>query len=187
MGSTPDRVHHPVRIETERLVLDAHVADDFESLAAMWADPDVVKHIGGRPASAQESWMRLLRYRGLWPVLGYGYWAVRDKRNGRFAGDVGFADFRREIEPPITGVPEAGWVFAVWAQGHGFAGEALGAALAWLDSTVSIDCSVCLIAPDNKPSIRLAERNGFLEAKTVSFAGERTLLLSRRRRCTVAE
>jgi RimJ/RimL family protein N-acetyltransferase len=181
MSSAPDPVDHPIRIETERLVLDAHNADDFEALAALWADSEVVRYIGGHPSSAQESWMRLLRYRGLWPLLGYGYWAVREKSSGRFIGDLGFADFRREIEPPIIGVPEAGWVFAVWAQGRGFAGEALGAALDWLDSRPSIQRCVCLIAPDNKASIRLAQRHGFLKTNSISFKGEDTLVLSRQR------
>jgi len=172
----------PVRIETERLILDAHTIQDFEPLAAMWADPEVVRHITGRPSSAQDSWMRLLRYRGLWPLLGYGYWAVREKSSGRFVGDIGFADFHRLIEPSIAGIPEGGWVFAAWAHGRGFAGEALSAALAWLDAAVPVARSVCLISPENELSIRLAERNGYRNALTISFSGEATLLLSRPRR-----
>jgi RimJ/RimL family protein N-acetyltransferase len=171
----------PVRIETERLILDAHTIDDFEALAAMWAEAEVVRHITGRPSTLQESWMRLLRYGGLWPLLGYGFWAVREKQTGRFVGDVGFADFHRQIEPPITGAPEAGWVLATWAHGRGFATEALGAALSWLDGQTSIERSVCLIAPENRVSIRLAERSGYLQPTTVRFAGEDTLLLSRPR------
>lgn len=169
----------PVRIETERLILDAHTIDDFEALAAMWGDPVVVRHITGRPSTAQESWMRLLRYGGLWPLLGYGYWAVREKSSGRFVGDIGFADFHRQIEPPITGIPEAGWVLASWAHGRGFASEALGAALGWLDGRPSIDRSVCLISPDNTVSIRLAARHAYSMATTISFAGEDTLLFTR--------
>jgi len=171
----------PVRIETERLILDAHTIDDFEPLAAMWAEPEVVKFISGRPSTAQESWMRLLRYGGLWPLLGYGFWAVREKSSGRFVGDLGFADFHRQIEPPITGVPEAGWVLATWAHGHGFANEALGAALSWLDARTSIDRSVCLISPDNRVSIRLAERHGYLMSARIAFQGEDTLLFTRPR------
>jgi RimJ/RimL family protein N-acetyltransferase len=174
-------VGQPVRIETERLILDAHTVDDFEALAAMWAEPEVVKFISGRPSTRQESWMRLLRYGGLWSLLGYGYWAVREKSSGRFLGDIGFADFHRQIEPPITGVPEGGWVFSARAHGRGFASEALTAALAWLDGNVPIARSVCLISPANIPSIRLAERSGYVKSATVSFAGEDTLLYERSR------
>jgi len=171
----------PVRIETERLILDAHTIDDFEPLAAMWADPEVVRHISGRPSTAQESWMRLLRYRGLWPLLGYGFWAVREKQSGRFVGDIGFADFHRPIEPPITGMPEAGWVLAAWAHGRGYATEALGAALRWLDGRAWFDRSVCLISPENQASIRLAERHGYSPSMTIRFDGEDSLLFTRSR------
>ena len=57
-------------LETPRLALRAHRRDDFAACAAMWADPEVVRHIGGRTFSAEESWSRLLRYGGLWTLLG---------------------------------------------------------------------------------------------------------------------
>jgi len=167
----------PVRIETERLVLRGHTIEDFEPLAEMWADPEVVKYIGGRASNRQDSWMRLLRYRGLWPVLGYGYWAVEEKSSGRFAGDLGFADFHRETTPSIAGIPEAGWAFAAWAHGRGFATEALRAGLAWLDH--GHRRSVCLVAPENGSSIRVAEKCGFVVAQSMRFRDEETLLMAR--------
>ena len=93
----------PVRIETARLVLDRHCLADFEDLAAMWAEPEVQRFV---PVGADRSgsWMRLLRYGGFWPMFGYGYWAVRHKESGRYAGDVGFGQLFREIEPSIDGL-----------------------------------------------------------------------------------
>jgi RimJ/RimL family protein N-acetyltransferase len=176
----------PPRIETPRLILDGHRVEDFEPLAEMWADPAVVRHIGGRPFSRGESWMRLPRYRGLWPLLGYGYWAIREKQTGRFVGDLGFADFHREIEPSIRGVPEAGWVLASWAHGRGFASEALRAALPWLDAKPGIERSVCLIDPANGPSLRLAAKHGFRPWRTTRFRDEETALLVRTRPGTLS-
>jgi RimJ/RimL family protein N-acetyltransferase len=170
----------PARIETSRLILDRHRVADFGPLAAMWADPEIVRHIGGQPFSRQDSWMRLLRYRGLWPLLGYGYWAIREKGTDRFVGDLGFADFRREIEPPIIGLPEAGWVLASWAHGRGFATEALAAALAWLDTKPEIERSVCLIDPANTASLRVASKNGFRPFQTIRFRDHATAMLVRR-------
>jgi RimJ/RimL family protein N-acetyltransferase len=173
-----------VRLETARLLLDGHGVEDFEPLAAMWADPQVAKYIGGRPSTAQESWLRLLRYGGLWPLLGYGYWAVREKLSGRYIGDLGFADFHRECEPSISGVPEAGWAIATWAQGRGYAREALGAAVAWLDAERQFERSCCLIAPANTVSVHLAERQGFVNTAGIQFKGEATLLFYRPKKST---
>jgi RimJ/RimL family protein N-acetyltransferase len=174
-------VTEPVRIETERLVLDGHGVSDFEALCALWADPLVVRHIGGTPSTRTESWARLLRYRGGWALRGFGFWAMREKAGGRFVGDIGFKDSCREIEPSIFGLPEAGWVVAPCAQGKGYASEALAAALGWLDRQSEHPLSVCLIAPQNAVSIRLASRHGYGQATTVLFEGEATLLLRRHR------
>jgi RimJ/RimL family protein N-acetyltransferase len=168
----------PVRIETQRLVLDAHTLDDFEPMVAVRTDLEVVQYLGG-PNTREECWMRLLRYRGLWPLLGYGFWAVREKSSGRYAGEIGFADYHRAVEPSIRRVPEAGWVLASWANGQGFASEGLAAALAWLDGATEHRRSVCLINPANAASIRVAEKAGFGRAQTVRFRDWDTLLLER--------
>jgi RimJ/RimL family protein N-acetyltransferase len=165
-------------IETARLVLRAHRVADFEDLALMWADPAVLQFIGGVGSERRDSWMRLLRYGGCWPLFGYGYWAVRDKASGRYAGDVGFAQLFREIEPSIDGLPEGGWVFSPWAHGQGLASEALAAALGWLDAQGHAR-SVCLIDPGNAASLRLAGRHGYGEAQSVRFRDADNVLLTR--------
>ncbi|MFD2781149.1 GNAT family N-acetyltransferase [Novosphingobium pokkalii] len=45
--------------------------------------------------------------------------------------------------------------------GKGYASEALAAALAWLDRTMKPPSSVCIIAPDNVASLKMAERSGY--------------------------
>ncbi len=147
----------------------------------MWADPEVAVRIGGAPSSPEQAWQRMLRYRGLWALLGYGYWAVREAATGRYVGDVGFADFHRAIEPSIIGLPEAGWVLAGWAHGQGFATEALAATLDWLDRGQVHDKAVCLIADDNRASFRVAEKGGFRPTCAVTKGFESTTLLTRDR------
>ena len=63
-------------LETERLILRAHRLDDFPAFAAMWAEPLTVRYISGKPSTENQSWMRLLTFSGLWPLLGFGIWAV---------------------------------------------------------------------------------------------------------------
>lgn len=166
-------------LTTERLTLRRHRAADLADCAAMWADPEVVRHISGRPFSIEESWGRLLRYVGHWALVGYGYWVVEDRPSGRFLGEVGFADFRREIEPALDGVPELGWVLARHAHGRGYATEAVRAALAWGDATLAAPRTACIIAPEHRASIRVAEKCGFRLLQATSYKGEPTLMFVR--------
>lgn len=165
-------------LETERLRMRAHTLDDFPALAAMWSQEAVTHYIGGKPSRPDESWARLLRYRGLWPLLGYGYWAVEEKASGRFVGDIGFADFHRMMEPSIRGMPEVGWVLSPEFHGKGYGSEAVKAAFAWLDAEKP-QRSVCIIDPANLPSLRLATRNGMREYARTTFMGDEVLLLQR--------
>jgi RimJ/RimL family protein N-acetyltransferase len=169
-------------LETARLMLRPHRLDDFEDAVAMWGDSDVTRFIGGKPATREEVWARLLRYAGHWALLGYGYWVIRETATARFVGEIGFADFHRDIAPPFEGAPEAGWALARWAHGQGFAVEALSAILAWADGHFGAARTVCMIEPANGPSLRLAQKAGYLEYARTSYKGAPTILFERRGR-----
>jgi RimJ/RimL family protein N-acetyltransferase len=166
-------------LETERLTLRGHTPDDLAEYAAMWGDPEVVRHIGGRPFTSEECWHRLLRGVGHWEVLGFGYWVVRERASGGFVGEVGFADLRRILDPPFGDAPEMGWVLATSAHGRGFAGEAVGAALAWARERWGPRRTVCMIDPDNRASLRVAARAGFREYARATYRDAPAILLER--------
>ena len=174
----------PPSLETDRLTLTAHTLADFEECADMWADPGVTRFIGGKPASREDVWNRLLRYRGLWALLGYGYWAVSERESGRYVGDVGFADFHRDITPSLNGAPEVGWALATWAHGKGCATEAVEAVLAWGDSHLERRHDepmryVCLISAQNAGSLRVAEKCGFRWSHDATYKGSPTTIHER--------
>ncbi len=56
---------------------------------------------GGETPTTESVWTRLLRYIGHWQALGYGYWAVFEKKTGRYAGSFGFQDGHRDIKPEL--------------------------------------------------------------------------------------
>ena len=137
----------------------------------MWANPIVTRFIGGKPSTREELWMRLMRNVGHWSLLGFGYWVVEVKASGRFVGEVGFAELKRDIEPSFEGMPEGGWVLAPEAHGKGFATEAVKAILAWGDKHFAGRTTTCIISPENTASIRVAEKCGYREvARTTSRA-----------------
>ncbi len=136
----------------------------------MWSDPIVTRYIGGKPSTEQQTWSRLLNYAGHWALLGFGYWAVEDKARGTFIGELGFADFKRDIDPRMRDVPELGWAFASSAHGRGYATEAVRAALAWGDANLASGRTVCLIHADNLASVRVAEKSGYRSFDRVVLA-----------------
>jgi RimJ/RimL family protein N-acetyltransferase len=179
MPSPQTTTPSPPAIETERLILRGHRLEDFAESAAMWADPEVTRYISGRPFSAEEVWARLLRYVGHWSLMGFGYWVIREKDSGRFVGEVGFVDYKREIQPALGGAPESGWVLASWAHGKGFATEAVRAALAWGALSFGSTRTVCLINPANLRSIRVAEKCGYTERHRTVYQGHPTVIFER--------
>ena len=169
-------------LETARLKLRAHRLDDFRACAAMWADSTVARYIGGKVLTEEESWTKLLRYAGHWSLLSFGYWAVEEKETASFIGELGFADYKRDIQPSLGNTPEAGWIFSPAAHGKGYASEALHEVLAWGDAHFADSHTVCLIHPENASSIRLAGKFGYAEVQRTSYKGRPAVLFARPRR-----
>ena len=100
---------------------------------------------------------------------------------GVCGGDTASAlkEFKRELEPPILGFPEIGWVLAPHAHGRGYATEAVQAAVAWGDQHFGATRTVCLIHPENLRSIRVAEKCGYKELHRTTYKGQPTTLFER--------
>ena len=166
------------RLETERLVLRHFTLDDFPDLAACWADPEMVKFIGGgQPQGPEMTWSRLLRYIGHWQALGYGYWGGFEKDNERYVGAFGFQNAHRELTPELE-FPEAGWTVIPSVHGKGYATEALAAILHWADREFTTPVC-CIVDNDNLRSIHLAERFGFQFQHNVDYHGKQIKMFIR--------
>jgi RimJ/RimL family protein N-acetyltransferase len=115
----------------------------------------------------------------MWSLFGFGYWAVERRADGAMIGQVGFADFQRDMTPSVMGIPEMGWLFAREAAGQGYATEAAAAGLAWIDEALSPPETVAIIDHDNMASIRVAEKCGFSAPEPALYRGESILLFRR--------
>ena len=164
-------------IRTSRLVLRPHAPEDFDRSLALWSDPEVLRHMGGRPFTPEEVWRRMLAYAGLWSMLGYGYWLIQDAASGDSIGEAGLADFHRPFATDFA--PEAGWMLTPFAQGKGLAFEAMTAILQWAEETLPHRHTVCIISPENSPSLRLAARLGYRQTGRSPY-GERDVVLHER-------
>jgi len=150
------------RLETERLILRGWRVEDFDALAAIHADPDVMTFLGG-VQERNDAWRALSSLAGHWVLRGYGKWAVERKSDGAMMGRVGL------INPAGWPGIEVGWTLGKPYWGQGYATEAAEAAMRFAFLTQPVNRLISCIDPDNVASQAVAKRIG--ETK-----GERTNL-----------
>jgi RimJ/RimL family protein N-acetyltransferase len=167
------------RLETERLILREFAAADLDSHAATLGNAEVMRHIGGKALSREDSWRRLLSALGSWQLLGIGAWAVELRSDARMVGHCGFFDFQRDMQPSIAGEPEMGWIFDPSVHGQGIAFEACSAALAWGDKVLQPSSYPAIIDLENTASMKLAQKLGFQRQSDATYRGEAIALYRR--------
>jgi RimJ/RimL family protein N-acetyltransferase len=166
-------------LETERLRLRAHTLADFDASAVMWADERVTRFIGGKPSPREDSWRRFMSFPGHWALLGFGYWVIEERASGAYVGDGGFGNFKRDLGDYVFEAPEQGWALMPAMQGKGYATEAAAAMLAWAEPHFGRSDFVCMIAPENTPSLRVAEKLGYVEFARTDYKTAPSVLLRR--------
>jgi RimJ/RimL family protein N-acetyltransferase len=152
------------QLETDRLILRQWRNEDFEPYALMCADPDIMRYLGGKALDRIEAWRHMAFLVGHWQLRGYGHWAVEEKETGNFIGRLGF------MNPEGWPAFEIGWTLSRQSWGKGYATEGARRALEYAFNELDQPHVISLIHPENKNSIRVAERLGEKEeGKTVLF------------------
>jgi RimJ/RimL family protein N-acetyltransferase len=142
-------------LKTKRLLLRGFRDGDLDAVAAMCADPDVMRYLGdGRTLDRADAWRQMAMFVGHWTLRGFGNWAVQELGSGAYVGRVGL--FYPEGWPGR----ELGWVLAREHWGKGYATEAAGAVLDHVFEILGWPRTISLIYRDNARSIRVAERLG---------------------------
>jgi RimJ/RimL family protein N-acetyltransferase len=142
-----------LHLETERLILRPPREEDLDGWAALMADEEAAKHIGG-PLPRAAAWRSMASMAGSWMLKGFGMFSVVEKASGRWIGRVG------PWQPEEWPGTEVGWGLLKDVWGKGDAQESARAAITWTFDTLSWTEVVHLIGPDNARSRSLAERLG---------------------------
>jgi RimJ/RimL family protein N-acetyltransferase len=147
-------------VETERLLLRRWRADDAPALAAINADPEVMRFIGrGAVLGRGLSDDLLARFEREWRERGFGLWAVEERAApGELLGFCGLTVpmFLPEVLPAV----EVGWRLARGAWGRGLATEAARAALTFGFEEQQMAEIVAIVQPENVRSLRVASKLG---------------------------
>jgi RimJ/RimL family protein N-acetyltransferase len=140
-------------LETERLLLRPPAAGDFDAWAAVMADPEVARYIGGLQ-SRHGAWRGFLTMVGAWQIQGFGMFSLIEKATGQWVGRVGpwFP-----VDWPGT---EVGWTLPRSAWGKGYATEAATVAIDWAFDTLGWTEVIHSIDPANGASKHVAMRLG---------------------------
>jgi len=142
-------------IETPRLVLRALTETDVAPLHQMFQEPAVVRYIGDRQVPILEDvWRAVAGWLGHWAMRGYGQWAVDEKASGRIIGRMGIAN------PTGWPGPEVGYLLGKPFWGRGYATEGARAVLNWGFEHRDFDELISLIDPENRASVRVAQKLG---------------------------
>ncbi|HEX9948351.1 MAG TPA: GNAT family N-acetyltransferase [Allosphingosinicella sp.] len=140
-------------LETPRLILRPPMEEDLDGFAAMMADEEAARFVGGQQARSG-AWRGMAWMAGSWALRGYGMFSVIEKSSGRWVGRVG------PWQPEGWPGSEVGWGFHRGAWGKGYATESAAASLDWAFDQLGWDDVIHCIAPANEPSARVARRLG---------------------------
>jgi ribosomal-protein-alanine N-acetyltransferase len=135
---------------------------DLDDLAALFADPDVMRYVGtGQPVNRVEARKALTSIVAHWNRHGFGRWAIEDKNTKEF---VGYGGLRS-----LYGTPEVVYHFARRHWGKGLATEMARASLNFGFNLKGFDRIVAIAKPGNTASIHIMEKIGMHFEKQTSY------------------
>lgn len=139
--------------------------DDADGLHAIWGDPEVIWWGPFEsPEQSRAALARLIENEATWPD-GVGWLAVRKKGNDEIIGDV-------LLQPAqfVDGI-EIGWHVRRHAWGRGYATEASRAVLERCLADGVCERVYAIVALENRPSLRVAEKLGLQAERDMEYAG----------------
>ena len=150
---------------TERLLLRGYRLLDAAPLAAMNADPAVMRYIGSGPLSPETALAEAKDFIASGPDEAQGLWAIEDRETGVFHGWAGLFPLEEGPEIEIAyRLPQASW-------GRGIASEAAARLLAFGFQERGLERIVAVTHPENHASQRVLKKPGLIYHDTRSAYG----------------
>ncbi len=166
-GLMPDAVRR-----THRVLLRQPTKDDLAAAFEIHGDPDTnLFNPAGPHRDPSVSEAQLTAWIEHWAEHGFGYWAVEES-----GVVIGFSGIQhKDVEGERVLNLYYRYRPSVW--GRGLAREVVREALVFAAEQLPDLPVVAIIRPVNVPSLRVAERSGFVRARTISYEGVPCLLL----------
>ena len=142
-----------LQLDTPRLILRLPCLTDLDPFAAMMADEETARFIGGA-APREFTWRTLMTMIGAWHATGISMFSVIERTTGRWVGRLG--PWKPEGWPGT----EIGWAIVRDCWGRGYATEGAEAAMAFAFDRLGWTDIIHSIAPGNHSSQQVARKLG---------------------------
>ncbi len=151
--------------DTERIRFQKYSIDYLDEVAKWYQDAEMMRYYGGIKSRDEVETMIRERHLPAWEERGYGYCILILKETGEAFGHCGllhqFIDDTEELE--------VGYLLRKDHWGRGLATEAASALYDYALNTLGNTRITSIIHPENKASIRIAEKNGLSYEKTATW------------------
>jgi len=152
--------------ETTRLRIVPFCTGDVALLHEVTGDAEVMKYFP-KALSYEETSEMIQKILDHYERYGHCFWKIMGKTKGDIIGIAGI--LHQEIEGDIEA--EVSYRIAKGYWNNGYATEAAEACMEYARTSLDKTRLISLIHPENKPSIRVAQKLGARKERSVSFEG----------------
>ncbi len=156
-------------IETERCYLREITIDDLDDLYELYQGKTITKYMEGlyEERKKEEEYTRAY-IKNMYQFYGYGMWVAIQKSTGKLIGRAGLDN--SQLHGKI--ILQMGYVVGEAFQNQGYATELCQGILKYAREETEFDEIHCLIHKENKISIHLAQKLGFIWQEEVKIHGK---------------
>ena len=164
------RYHHlPWEIaKTPRCIIRELSLDDLDALFELYGDEEITKYAEGLYPYEEEKEFQRAYINNMYRFYGYGMWLVFSRETGELIGRAGLEHREYNGETEL----ELGYVIGTRFQRQGYAMEVCQRILGIAKEITDFPRINCLIEEENKASIGLAEKLGFVWEETMDLQGK---------------
>jgi len=152
--------------QTDRMIARQIQTTDFDDIFKLHNDPLVARTLGGTKTESEVK-QCLVNYINQWQKHGYCYWIFFDKKTSEFIGRGGL----RHVSINNRDEVEIGFSVKSKFWGKGFATEIGKTAIEVARSFSNINNLVCFTTPDNKASLAVMKKLGFVYEHDFEYVG----------------
>jgi RimJ/RimL family protein N-acetyltransferase len=144
------------RLSTERLRLEPFADEHLAELNALGSDIEVMRYIGGRAESMDDTRAVIERVKARWAEWGYSWWAFFEHDSGELVGAGCIQHLGRDRANPL----EIGWRLRRDRWGRGLASEAARTMAAFAFDSLQAPLLRAVCHLDNAASAEVMKRLG---------------------------